>query len=374
MATQETVSEDSILMSDTDESSDIETALLNSRLVEQSDPFQITDVTVTESFEPLSTYYVKDEETRSTEVDDSIDIQMADLTTEHVENLPRISTEEVSELLLPITPTDLEIPTEEGIVTSYFASFTKKHRVQITLLSEDGRQETVHKEYTSQKEATTLKDNLEEQNYAELNPQGSNLAELESISHRSFLEGLKLKFKDLVIVMSLIFFLLFVSHAGLGYLITGSISYNISFSAVSGFSFFFLLIVLLSISDQAGTKETTEAVTLNLNNNTLGSDQQNRDFVTPVTVQQAFSEESQSLELSLAKNPNFSWSYNIDDSYLFEDSSVTDFYLNLGLEHAEQNETSFRAYLSVQELDTDIPYLSVSTAESELFLYSENPQ
>jgi hypothetical protein len=374
MSTQETVSEDSILMTDTDESSDIETALLNSRLVEQSDPFQITDVTVTEFLEPLSTYYVKDEEARSTKIDDSSDIQMADFTTEHIENLPQISTEEVSKLLLPITPTDLDIPTEEGLVTSYFASFTKKYRVQITLLSEDGRQETVHKEYTSQKEATTLKDNLEERNYAELNPQGSNLAELESISHQSFLEGLKLKFKDLVIVMSIIFFLLFVGHAGLGYLITRNISYKISFGAASGFSFLFLLTILASISDQAGTKKTTEAVTLNLNNNTLGSDQQNRDFVAPVTVQQSFSEESQSLELSLAKNPNLSWSYNIDDSYLFEDSSVTDFYLNLGLEHAEQNETSFRAYLSIQELDTDIPYLSVSTAGSELFLYSENPQ
>lgn len=373
MATQETVSEDTILMPDTEESSDIETAILNSRLVEQSDPFQITNVTITEALEPLSAYYVEDGETRYTQVDDSIPVRIADFTTDHIENLPSISTVGPSKLLLPISPTDLDLPTEDGSVTSYFISFTKKYRVEITLLSEDNRRETIYKVFNEEEEATTLKNKLEQDNYAKITPQGSNMAKIESISHLSVLEGLRSKIKSLIVVPIVAFLLIFVSHSVLGYLTTDSISLVISSGLAIAFSLLFLTTGVAAILDETNRENTTETVTLTTSNTTIESDLQNRTFVNPVTVQQTFSEENQSLKLSLANNQSISWSYEIDDSYLFEDSSVTDFYLNLGLENAKQNETTFKAYLSPKKVDTDIPYLNVSSVGSDLFLYSEHP-
>lgn len=375
MSQQETVSqEEDLLMRDTEETSNVMTAILNSRLFNESGHFTITDITVTEVFDPASAYYLIDGESSYTRLDEDTQFQMADFTEEHLQYIPEMSSVSSTKYLLPISPLELEPVTEEKPVTSYFASFRKKYQVTLTLRNEDGRQEQLYKVYDSEDVATSFKEDLEENKYARIQPKKPNWVDVEAIPFKSFKEGLKKNRSEILLgvpISSVIVSVLLSSAANFP---TQVPEFGVSVGVAVVFGLTFLASILLSISSKSESVDVTKSMKLTPKN-TVETEHyyQEKQSVAPVTVQQTFKEDSNSLQLTVTGNSDICWNYEVDDAYLFSEESVVDFYLNLGVEKAEEDTTTFIAYLSPLELDTDAPQLQNSTSGAKLYLHPEDP-
>lgn len=373
MSQQEAVSRDDLLIRDTEETSNVMMAILNSRLFRDSEQFTIDDVTVTEVFEPISAYYLIDGESRYTRLDEDTPFQMTNFTEEHLQHIPEMSSVGSSKFLLPISPIELEPVKEDKPVTSYFASFRKKYQITLTLSNGEGRQEQLYKVYDSEDEAESFKNDLEENRYARIQPKKPNWVEVEGIPYMSFTEGIKDQLKGILIGTPIVALI----TSGL---LTGLTSLLAPVEPLSSLAVAALVGLALWISILLGTHlrvdsvETTKTMKLN-SKNTVPTESylQEKQTVVPVTVQQRFSEDDNSLELSLAKNRDICWTYDVDDSYLFSDESVVDFYLDLGVEKAEEDTTTFMAHLSPLKIETDAPQLQNSTSGAKLYLHPEDP-
>lgn len=383
-----------------DDESDLARALANTRVVSQDEVYGVEDFEIEEVNQINSFYYtLSNDRTRrlkktpetedlfsmTEDSPDPIDltsITIGELSPEHLAHFP---VEEVHRDITPIDPIIYRSTGGNGREQLYFAEVSTDYVVRIHLRNEVGERQTIYKTFNHKKAAEKFTRNVGDQVMLTLqddqvkikNVNESEIEESKTDTTQDAEEDSPIQTARPVI------------YGLLGWVLPPVVYLSVQTYTGINTSFLGLLFILIGLiaahmlisnhrnsssntsTDQSNSSQKEFESPIHLQSpDKFETERDTQEPVSEVTVETSFTGDS--LDLTIAgidESPQ--WKYKTSDGGVFKDSSIVDFYTQLGFNKSESRQ--FSAFVSTEKY-TDLPRLTSSTGRNNLYLYPEDPR
>jgi len=348
--TEKNITEDSNTLS-------LSETLINSRTLESREIDSLVDVTTTIDLFPSEVIATNtDGEQSVITLDDPTSISFTSFTPENRDNFVKTIDKQSKAVILPIEP----YQTNSG--TAHFACTDTVPTIKVTFEDQTKMKHTISIQCVSSEDAEIISEKLT-----------TGSLELVSSENKTKLRHVSPIHSQVNIPFSFSGGILFSILATP--IMSPSQSAVSSVSAVTGlYCLFvgFLITAMISIfvSDLQGKYQRDYIVSLTHNESNLENYCTDNTVYTSCTITPEFDGENLTLRCPDIQKRSDIWEFAVGSNRTFSNTSVTEFYMNLGFEHSEKSDRPFEAYISPIKFENQ-PYLE--SKQENLYLYPEPP-